>query len=458
MTKKEQLFYLAVNLLSAILLVMETGGTGENAKSVVLVVLSLLMIPEPVTFLPVLFVSSWSISFVAMPGIAAFFYYLALFFVSLILDRKQSVFYFESFPAEAKIALLLSLWIFVTGFFSLSGVWNSALKVALYVVPVFLVSRSSIRDLEFCRSSMVVIAAVFSVYFFYISLFAPVEFINETDDFTIDPNHVQFNSLGRNINPNTASQYVLLLFIILYSEAFRAKKYWIIILAACNIVTLMYLGSRTAFFSMVVVAVVYLILILKTSVVNKILLLSAMVGVFLVIYSQFGRFERSDRLRLSTVYEDEGSGRFVTWTILFNNVIPKHLMKGIGVGRQNYVEAGVYMRGTYKDADNLYIDVLTQMGIIGLALFILFYVLVLRNLIKYRKVKRDWDFLLAVFLAYLVEGLGETVFDTPMFWFLGLMVMIAINDLKESDEEELESDEEETESDEEEPVVEVVEE
>ena len=69
-------------------------------------------------------------------------------------------------------------------------------------------------------------------------------------------------------------------------------------------------------------------------------------------------------------------------------------------------------------------------GIVGLILFFIYYILNLTHLLRFRKKKRDWDFLIAIFLAYLFEGLGETVYDLPMLWFFGFLSMLAINDLK----------------------------
>ena len=41
--------------------------------------------------------------------------------------------------------------------------------------------------------------------------------------------------------------------------------------------------------------------------------------------------------------------------------------------------------------------------------------------------------MIAIFLAYLFEGIGETVYDTPVFWFWGILSVMAINELKHSE-------------------------
>ena len=135
---------------------------------------------------------------------------------------------------------------------------------------------------------------------------------------------------------------------------------------------------------------------------------------------------RSDRLTLETIEEDQGSGRFYTWDVLYHEVIPYHLVHGVGVGKANYENLPIFA----LDADNLYLDLLTATGIVGLLLFFAYYISNLWHLFRYRKKKRDWDFLIAIFLAQLFEGIGETVYDLPMIWFFGFLSMLAINDLK----------------------------
>lgn len=418
--KKRNLVYYFANLLSAFLLMSETTIA---IKPFILVLLSFLMIPNPLSFIPMLFVSSWSITFVAFPGLAAYFYYLVLFFVSigvsLIFNKEKKVVSFVPGIPAARMALLFAIWITITGFYSVSGQWYGAVKLALFIVPLILVSRLRLSNMEFCRTSIDIIAVFFSVYCLYIMFFAPAYYYS-------DLSTMGQRTIRSDMNPNTASQIVLVLFTILYSEMFRTKKYWLLIFAVLNAGTLMFLGSRTAFFTMAIIAVVYLMVVLKTAIWKKILLFIVFLALFFVLFSLGSGIGRSDRLTIETIEEDQGSGRFYTWDVLYHEVIPYHLVHGVGVGKANYENLPIFA----LDADNLYIDLLTATGIVGLLLFFAYYISNLRHLFRYRKKKRDWDFLIAIFLAQLFEGLGETVYDIPIIWFFGFLSMLAINDLK----------------------------
>lgn len=416
--KIRYLIYYLANLISAILLMIESG---KDWKAIVLVPLSLLMVTKPLSLIPMLFVSSWSITFVALPGLAAYFYYLVLFFVSIVVAlifNEKAVSFVSKIPA-ARWALLFAIWIAVNGFFSISGKWYGAVKLSLFIVPLFLVSRFRFKEMDFCRTSIDIVAAFFSVYCFYVMLFAPALYYSDTGT-------VGSNSLRSNMNPNTASQIVLVLFTIMYSEVFRTKKYWLMLFAALNAGTLMILGSRTAFFTMAIIAIVYLMLVLKTSVWKKMLLFCGCLAAFFVVYSMSSSFERFDRLNISSIEEDQGSGRFYTWEVLLTEVVPYHWVRGVGVDKANYQNLPIYT----LDADNLYVDLLTATGIVGFLLFFTYYASNLLHLFRFRKKKRDWDFLIAIFLAQLFEGIGESVYDLPLIWFFGFLSMLAINDLK----------------------------
>lgn len=425
MTKRLQVYYLFLNVLSALLMVIEpTYGIYLLA----LILLSFLMMVRPITLLPVLFVSSWSISFVALPGLAAFFYYLVLFLVALLFSGPSVRGWTKPPHRQIRFAALFAIWVFLTGFISISGDWFGPMKLSFYILPLILVSKISFNDMSYLRKSLIVLAAFFSVYFVFISLFAPVEFVYEQEN--IDPKAVDVvletaPSFRTDMNPNTASQIILLLFIILYCSAFNTKKYWLIGFALLNFISLMYLGSRTAFFVACIIAIVYLMLSLRMSFLKKAIIFVFVSGIFIGAYSMSHRFERAERLSVASVQQDEGSGRFFTWKWIFNDVIPYNFIKGIGVGRENYEYFGFTL-----DADNLYIDLLCQTGIVGLILFLMFHVRTIVLLRKRRKVNRDWDFLVAVFLAYLIEGLGESVFDTPMFWYCGFIAVLALNESK----------------------------
>ena len=223
------------------------------------------------------------------------------------------------------------------------------------------------------------------------------------------------------MNPNTAALVIVAIYTILYCEAFRTKKFRLIALAFLNFISLMYLGSRTSFFTAGIITVAYFI-VWKTSPVKKGFVLLLLCFFLWGVYSASSLFERSQRLVFSSFQEDQGSGRFIKWELYFHDIIPDNYVKGIGYG--NYDSYGY----DESDADNLYVDLLCQTGIVGFLLFLSFYISSLVHFCKSKAYKREFGFLIAYFLAFLLIGFGESVFDTPLFWYWASLSLLPLNE------------------------------
>ena len=77
--KRRELQQLILILASSLLLVSKIGGI---VSSIILIAMSFFMYSNPVSFIPLIFVSAWHIGMVVVPGFAAIFYYSLMFLVS----------------------------------------------------------------------------------------------------------------------------------------------------------------------------------------------------------------------------------------------------------------------------------------------------------------------------------------------------------------------------------------
>lgn len=412
-TKDDLLFYV-INLISALII-----GTGQSGAlwGIILIILSIPLLRRPETILPTLFVSSWSISF-AVWFIAAYFYYASLFLIAILLN-KRSIYIIKKRHPAFRYAILFILWITAMGFLSISGDKYIPIKIGLYIVPMVLCSNIFIKRLDFTRRAFLINAITFSTFFLFTILLSPYHF-------TIEGKYFSRTSVTiiHDLNPNNAAQIVLLLYLILFCYFVPRKKFLRMSVALFNLITLFFLGSRTSFYSLIAATAIYFIFILKQKKRTKLVLL---ICITLLVYFaiQIGySAENFTRLNYHSIAEDEGNGRFINWYNFFQSIVPHYWLTGIGVGSENYKSLGFLF-----DADNMYIDLLCETGILGLILFLLMYSKIISTNIKVVISDKRYHFCFIYLITFLVVGLGESVFDSPLIWFLLMYYILSHNEI-----------------------------
>ena len=141
---------------------------------------------------------------------------------------------------------------------------------------------------------------------------------------------------------------------------------------------LVLLKSRTAFFSALIVCGLYFLIRYKTSLKNKLLLcgvLFVLLGGTMALSGRGSAVDSDKKLSISSIVEDSGSGRFLTWAEAFTLIIPSNPVHGIGFGSESFKNMGYDF-----DADNLYVDLLAETGVVGFVLFFAFFILLATRL------------------------------------------------------------------------------
>lgn len=251
-------------------------------------------------------------------------------------------------------------------------------------------------------------------------LFSPDKYVIE-GSYTIRV----LKTVSDTINPNQLAIAMAVLSVIVFSRLIRKKDLVHLLAFACLIAILLFLKSRTSFFSTLFICGCYFLQECRLSkkVKSYIFILAALVlGLltFSAISSDADTFDYSDsgkQMTLTSLIQSNGNGRFLTWAIAFSEIIPGNAIHGIGVGTENY-EAWGYER----DADNLFVDLLTEIGIPGFVFFFLFY-LSLMSEVKKRsaKLKGNGKVYLLILALMLLCGIGETLFDSAFLWMVVLL-------------------------------------
>lgn len=407
---RKDIIYVFIAVFSAIILEL---GMADMMSGMLLVLFSFLLVMTPSAILPVMFVASWSSSLSVM-GVSAFFYYFALFLLSLVVNPAQVRWHFKKNISTTILSILFGLWLLISACFSVSGDMYIPAKLFLCILFPILTSVCSVRKMQLCYRALYIIAIVSSVYFLLRGIFAPVE-MYDSDRMTSEM------TLIKGVGVNVLSPAVVLMLLYSFAVSLRKKEYVLSIASFLFFFTLIFLGSRTSTYTALFFVFAYFIFFVRTKIATK-LTLSAMVAVLAVVVIFLGQnFTNFERLDISTIQDDQGSGRFINWGMYFLYIIPNYLWLGIGPSIANYATLG------YRyDADNLFIDLLCELGVPGLILFV---VLFATYVYKASHIKSPFHkgLFITMLMAFLGFGLGETVFDSSLFWFVAGLALLEYN-------------------------------
>lgn len=130
------------------------------------------------------------------------------------------------------------------------------------------------------------------------------------------------------------------------------------------------------------------------------------------------------RFTVAAVTAGQGAGRLEIWRYLLANVVPRRLAFGTGLGGQSVVAALATAPILHHEpAHNILLDLLTQLGLVGLAGYMVFFAWLVRRGIAAARgsdLARPWLAMLAVSLAI---GVGETMFQDKLLWLAGAVCL-----------------------------------
>lgn len=385
--------------ISSVLLLIESNS---SIIATIIIGASLRLALNPVTLIPLIFVSSVSSSITAIPGLAGIFYYLYLFLAAcccknkFILPKSKAVYFL----------IIYAIWIVISSLQSVTGETSQAYRILVAIFAIILGSMFKL-DHKQVINYLLIMAIACSIYIIYKISYEPILFLpgeGAVESYSANSN-IQL-TIAKNINPNTLAQFLLIIYLIIFNYALELKKQ-ISFICILPILPILIIGSRTIFISLIAISMIQFILTSKVS--KKTKLLTIFLGSIFSSFLMNIAISTNERLAIETIAENKGSGRFDTWNELFNHVIPNNLFCGVGYGANNLSKLGYYL-----DGDNLYVDILTQLGIIGFILFFTFVLILFINLKKGNSTanKIAISFILFIFWG----GMGETIFDTFIFW------------------------------------------
>lgn len=235
-------------------------------------------------------------------------------------------------------------------------------------------------------------------------------------------------------NVNATARGISMLLVILCYRLYTkyANRFVDMSLLSLGLFSILLTGSRTALLSFGVT--IYLLVITYANNKKKILTSTMLTGIAgLILYTLISfvdipfleRF--TDMLSVDTIMQDT---RIISSGLLIHRAIIPNPLWGVGLGNEN----SEFLLGYIADADNLYIDMITQVGFVGFFAFVILIIMVLKKTLHYIKYDKRNKAVLFVPLALMYQQLSftltESMFDELGLWFAIALMIIYINSVK----------------------------
>ena len=255
------------------------------------------------------------------------------------------------------------------------------------------------------------------------------------------------------VNPNPFGTYLLTLFLFYWGFTLR-KKHWSLYLVSVVYITALFLtGSRGAYLALIV-SLPFLFLGIerldrKRSVFQTVLVVGSGLGITRALMYIAPIVQKNlgldlsivdNLLRVSSLVGSSSVGRFEFWKAA-GRVFMEKPITGFGLGTffQAYYIGYGGNQWYSRFAHNHYLQILAELGIVGLALFMAFILATLWTFWKVFKSKEHPPYfvgIVAAFIGFLAHIFVEFSWNFPgvtvtMFWLLGMGVSLHKTDKKE---------------------------
>lgn len=377
-----------------------------------------MFILKPIVLLPFYFVASLSTSYFSLSsGMSAGRFAFVLILLSLFLQFLKNKDKVGANP-NFLFVIVLIIFLFFSAITSVTGSLDPFVQMTMNLLFLFFLYYYVDLDLDrFYRFLSIAYFVCLISIAFYIMKNGQELFIQRFHD---EEEAMNTNRLAMMCNQAGGLMFAM----FLLSKKVKIKIISIVgyIIAILEIVIL---GSRSPLIALLLSSIIgfYLYQHVNKTIQRKnvYVLFFFLVFVFgvLVYYLSSIDSPLMERFTAESIVESKGTNRLNLIGIIMTKIFPNHPLLGVGVGSENIYEAGkVY--GLERPAHNIIIDPLSQMGIIGFCLFLLFIAPIIVRSFKVALNNRSLCLVilpsLLLFVTTTINGIGEIIFYEKFFW------------------------------------------
>ncbi len=414
--KQGELLILTVNIVYVLYIALTAPICSETALSIAVPLIALFFIKKREFLLSSLFFTS--IFFYRIPpdsGIPISPIFIVLYILSyIIFIRLNSLNKLRLSSKTILSALSVITLMVLSCMFSITGSYSSLPIFILFILLLYYSKYDKCFNVELFEKLLFSGAVIAILYIFFKILLAPY--------ISLDGRRGLFEAQ----NVNATARGISMLIIVFVCFAVKLKKQFLWLPVIVGIISIILTGSRTGllatFITLFLMAWIYTNN--KARLFNYCLcslpILATILAIIFKILGNIGMGESIERfasiLSLDTILKDT---RLVSWELLLAYILQyRSIWYGIGLGNVNSKEVLEYV----PDGDNMYIDTLSQVGIIGLLVLISYItsrvILLIKSQNSITNRNRFFFFLpIGLILQQLTFSMTETIFDEIALWF-----------------------------------------
>ena len=262
------------------------------------------------------------------------------------------------------------------------------------------------------------------IYLLYIMINGDVASLSAGQRFTVEAD-INANQLAIGI----AFLVVIIMGCFLIDNMRRKLLYGTALVI--TMISLFLTGSRSGLIAAVCSSAIVLLLflVIKANYKGKGLIVISALTIILIIlyyYLQIKYPELMSRFTVENITASGGTHRLAIWEAFLKNDFSRHWLFGIGFDPDNMVGCTRKYLSMSYGAHNLVIDILARSGIIGLILYLYFFIGSLKKFIKHYKYN-DWQIIsIGMLVCTFVNGIGENILTGRFLWLslgIGFLLM-----------------------------------
>lgn len=373
---------------------------------------------KPIVILPFYFVASLSTSYFSLSsGMSAGRFAFVLVIISLLIQFVKNKDKVGTNPNSLFIIVLI-VFLFFSAITSVTGSLDPFVQMTMNLLFLFFLYYCVDLDLDrFYR--------FLSIAYFVCLISIAFYIMKNGQELFIQRFHDEEEAMNTNRLAMMCNQAGGLMFAIFLLAKKVGTKIVTIVGYIIAILEIIILGSRSPLIALLLTSIIGFFIYQHVNKTikrkNVYLLFSFLVFVFgvLVYYLSSIDSPLMERFTAESIVESKGTNRLNLIEIIMTKIFPNYPLFGVGVGSKNILEAGK-LYGLERPAHNIIIDPLSQMGMIGFSLFLLFIVPIIIRSFKVALNDRSLCFVilpsLLLFVTTAINGIGEVVFYEKFFW------------------------------------------